>query len=275
MSDELKDKFHHLVADPPPPTAVPSEAVFAKVKTVRRRRAAGVTVVAAAAVAAIAVAGTSLTDTNSHPPVTSTPGAPTTIVTGPPTIIPTTAAPTTRNTTTGTTTTGSTTGKPPKGTTTTGGPTSGSTKGSTGTTGTTTGTTTTGHTSGPPALPPIGTSVTLKPKIDGRSLTMMVTLKGTVLVPRSAEDGKYLPTDSFMNLSTGTNYTFGDGEQSGSDGGSITCVGSKKRHTGQETYNPTFYPHVYEKPGTYTFTYTQSYCGGKGSVTKSIKIVIR
>jgi hypothetical protein len=269
MSDELKDKFRNLVAEPPPPTAVPSEAVFAKVKTVRRRRAAGVTVVAAAAVAAIAVAGTNLTNVNSSPPVTSTPGAPTTIVTGPPTITPatptpTTAAPTNRGTT------GSTTTGLPKGSTTTGNTTTGPPKGSTSTTGSTTGTT-----NRPPALPPIGTSVTLKPKIDGRSLTMMVTLKGTVLVPRSAEDGKYLPTDSFMNLSTGTNYTFGDGEQSGSDGGSITCVGSKKRFTGQETYNPTFYPYVYKKPGTYTFTYTQSYCGGKGSVTKSIKIVIR
>lgn len=262
MSDELKDKFHHLVADPPPPSAVPSEAVFARVKTVRRRRAAGVTVVAAAAVVGIALAGTSLTNLNSSPPVTSTPGAPTTIVTGP----PTTAAPTTVLTTSRQTSAG-----PPKGSTTTGSKTTGNPTGNT-TTGNNPGT---GNSTGVPALPPIGTSVTLKPKINGRSLTMMVTLKGTVLVPRSAEDGKYLPTDSFMNLSTGTNYTFGDGESSGSDGGSITCVGSKKRFTGQETYNPTFYPHVYQKPGTYTFTYTQGYCGGKGSVTRSVKVVIR
>lgn len=106
---------------------------------------------------------------------------------------------------------------------------------------------------------------------------MIVTLKGTVLVPRSLEDGKYMSTDSYMNLSLGTDYSFGDGETSGSDGGTVTCKGSTKRHTGQETYNPTFYPHVYQKAGTYTFKYTQRYCGANGgtTVTKTAKIVIR
>ncbi|MDX6281778.1 MAG: hypothetical protein QOH03_2849 [Kribbellaceae bacterium] len=73
MTDELKERFQQLVADPPPPTAVPSEAVFARVRTVRRRRTAGVAVLAAAAVAVIAVVGGNLTDIHSGPPIANTP----------------------------------------------------------------------------------------------------------------------------------------------------------------------------------------------------------
>jgi len=40
MTDDLKQKFEQLVADPPPPSTVPSQAVFARVRTVRRRRTA-------------------------------------------------------------------------------------------------------------------------------------------------------------------------------------------------------------------------------------------
>jgi hypothetical protein len=121
-------------------------------------------------------------------------------------------------------------------------------------------------------------SIVLTPKVTGRSMMMTVTLKGTVLVPRSTEDGKYLPADtSFMNLSLGTDYTYGDGGQSGSDGGAVTCTGSKKRHTGQETYPLLDGPHTYEKAGTYTFKYTVMYCGAEGRTTlsKTAKIVIR
>ena len=117
--------------------------------------------------------------------------------------------------------------------------------------------------------------MTLKPKISGRSLTMMVTLKGTVLVPRSAEDGKYLPTDSFMNLSTGTNYTFGDGGSSGSDGGSVTCVGSQETVHRAGDVQPDLRTARLHEPRHLHVHLHPGYCGGKGSVTKSVKVVIR
>ena len=73
MTDELKERFQQLVADPPPPTAVPSEAVFARVRTVRRRRTTGVAVLAAAAVAVVAVVAGGLTDIDSSPPISNPP----------------------------------------------------------------------------------------------------------------------------------------------------------------------------------------------------------
>lgn len=253
MTDDLKHKFEQLVADPPPPTGVPSQAVAARVRTVRRRRTAGVVTLAAVAVIAIAVAAGNLTDIDSAPPVTNTPSAPTTIVTGPPTASPTTIPPSP--------VVSHTVG--PTGSTRTGG-----------TTGTTTGATA-GHTQGttktPPARPPLSASVKLKPVINGRTVTMRVTVSGTVLVP--TVEGKDLPADtSFLNLSGGTQYFWGDGEQGGSDGGSMSCDGARTRKTGQETY--TAETHTYTKPGTYTFHYTVRYCSIKDTV-KTIKLVIK
>ncbi|TCO34451.1 hypothetical protein EV652_102517 [Kribbella steppae] len=265
MTDDLKHQFEQLVADPPPPSGVPSEAVFARVRSVRRRRTAGVVTLAAAAVVAVAVAAGNLTDINSSPPVTGTPGAPTTVVTGPPTASPTTPA---SPTTTPDTKTGSTPA-------TTAGPTVGSSpgKGTTTGAGTTTGT---GTTTTPPAQPPIDVDVKLTPSINGRTVTMDVTVSGTVLRPTTSE-GTALPADtSFLNLSGGTNYTWGDGKDpGGSDGGAVTCEYSKKRTTGRETYP--IDSHTYTKPGTYTFHYTVEYCGTDGpfETTKTIKLVIK
>jgi hypothetical protein len=212
MTDELKDKFQQLVADPPPPTGVPSEAVFAKVRTVRRRRTAGVAALAVAAVAAIAIAGSSLTDINSSPPVSNKPGGTATVLTTP----------------------------------------------------------------SSPAPPAIGAEVILEPKVTGRSMTMTVTVKGTVLVPLA--DGKDIPVKGtgFLDFSMGTQYTFGDGQQSGSDGGGVMCTKAKTRTTGQETYTLLEGPHVYAKAGTYTFKYTVYYCGTKAwfPVTRTATIVI-
>jgi hypothetical protein len=255
MTDDLKDKFERLVADPPPPSAVPSEAVFAKVRSVRRRRTAGVVTLVAAAVVAVAVAAGNLTDIGSSPPVSHTPSAPTTIVTGPPTTTPT-ATPTR------TPTTGATSGTSP-GTTT--GTTKTRTPGSTVTTGPRT----------PPAKP-IKADVTLKPVINGRTVTIRVTVSGTVLVPTAA-DGANMPADtSFLNLSAGTNYNFGDGYASGSDGGTVSCSAkSTKRTTGHETYPTVTY--TYPTAGTYTFTYTVRYCGKSGwfPTTKTTQVVVR
>lgn len=225
MTDDLKHKFEQLVADPPPPSAVPSEAVFARVRSVRRRRTAGVVTLAAAAVVAVAVAVGNLTDIKSEPPVTGTSKT----VIGPPTT--TTAGGTTRPTPTTTRTT--------------------------------------------PVKPPLAADIALKPTVRGRTVTMNVTVSGTVLVPTA--DGQNLPADtSFLDLSGGTTYDFGDGYTSGSDGGGVLCAkSSKKRTTGRETYQ--LETHTYTKPGTYTFHYTVEYCGTNGwfNTGKTTQLVIK
>ncbi|RZU18852.1 hypothetical protein EV645_1052 [Kribbella rubisoli] len=212
MTEDLKTQFNQLVADPPPPSTVPSEAVFARVRTVRRRRTAGVITVAAAGVLAIALALGNVTDIGGAPPVTNTPGAPKSVITGPPTVAP----------------------KPP---------------------------------------PPI--TVLLKPSIKGRTVGMTVTVSGRAYVPTAIPEGTLLPEDSFMNLSGGTDYSFGEGDPGGSDGGSIDCT-RKKLKVGSETY---VIPetHVFKKPGTYKFTYTIRYCGTKGwfPTTATTQLVVR
>ncbi|HZX06768.1 hypothetical protein [Kribbella sp.] len=213
MTNELKDRFAQLVADPPPPSAVPSEAVFARVRTVRRRRTAGVMTLAAACVVAIALALGNVTNIGGAPPISNTPGAPKTAITGPPTATP----------------------KP---------------------------------------IPPI--QVALKPSVKGRTAGITVTVSGKAFVPTAVPEGTLLPANtSFMNLSGGTDYYFGDGYQSGSDGGSIDCT-RKKLKAGSETY---VIPetHTFKKPGTYKFTYTIRYCGTKGwfPTTATTQLVIR
>lgn len=264
MTDDLKQQFERLVADPPPPSTVPSESVFARVRSVRRRRTAGALSLAAAAVVAVAVATSNLTDIGSSPPVTNTPSAPVTVVTGPPTSTQSTVAPTTTGTsTTGTTTTqGTTTGTPGPGTTQ-------STEKPTGTT--TTGASTT--TTPPPSKPPLRISVVLKPIVTGRTVVMKVTVSGTAIVPQV--DGKDVPADtSFLNLSGGTQFYWGDGEEGGSDGMTATCGPTRK--TGRETYSPE--PHTYAKPGTYTYRYSVWYCkagGGTFTTTKTVKVTVK
>ncbi|MFI6678352.1 hypothetical protein [Kribbella sp. NPDC050470] len=251
MTDDLKHKFEQLVADPPPPSGVPSETVFARVRSVRRRRTAGVVTLAAAAVVAVTVAAGNLTDINSSPPVANTPSAPATVV----------ATPTIVNT--------------PK-------PFQSKTVGPSGTpkpgSGVTTGAKATGTrtTTTPPAAPPTSVDVKLDPTINGRTVTIDVTVSGTVIRPITSE-GQQLPADtSFLNLSGGTNYTWGDGQlPGGSDGGAVTCENAKKRTTGRETYR--IDTHTYTKPGTYTFRYTVGYCGNDGpfDTSKTIKLVIK
>jgi len=124
----------------------------------------------------------------------------------------------------------------------------------------------------------VGAEVTLSPVVKGRVLTMKVTVAGTVVVPLGGEDRKPLPEDtSFVDLGLGAEYTFGDGsEPGGSDGGAVTCEGATKQKTGTQTYEPAS-PHTYAKPGTYTFTYKISYCGGPAgqlTATKTVQIVV-
>ncbi len=267
MTDDLKQRFERLVADPPPPSAVPSEAVFAKVRSVRRRRTAGVATLAAAAVVAVAVAAGNLTDIDSSPPVTNTPSAPATVVTGPPTTTPTiTPTPTPARIPAGTTTSAQVTGAEhtPKNNT----PPPPATP----------------HT---PVAPPLGVHVSLKPTVQGRTVTMKVTLSGTALVPTDAETGKPLSTSTdFLDLLGGTQYFLGDGSQSGSDAGAVKCQSGAERTTGHETYTlrdgsavvpDTAATHTYAKAGTYDFSYTIRYCSTKGwvPVTKTTTVTVK
>jgi hypothetical protein len=122
--------------------------------------------------------------------------------------------------------------------------------------------------------------VTLTPKLTGRSLTMKVTLKGSLISPLGIDGSgsTELPADTgFLDRSLGTEYVYGDGDQSGSDGGAVTCTGAKKRVASQQTYTLLDGPHVYKQAGTYTFTYTVKYCGTKGralQATKTARIVV-
>ena len=262
MTDDLKHRFDQLVADPPPPSGVPSQAVFARVRSVRRRRTAGVVTLAAAAVAVAAVAAGNLTDIKSAPPVSGTPGTPTTSIVASPTASPSE--------------TPSTTPTPAK--------------------STPSGVTTTGHTpahqtpppssTNTPAAPPLGVHVVLKPVVNGLTLTMRVTVSGTSLIP-TADGGKPLSTDNdFINLLGGTRYFFGDGGESGSDPGAVNCLSGTDPITRQETYTPldgstagTTSPstHTYAKAGTYRFSYTIKYCGNNGwvPVTKTVKVTVK
>lgn len=269
MTDELKDRFNQLVADPPPPTGVPSEVVFTRIRTVRRRRAAGVAVLAAAAaVAVVAVAAVSATGLNSAPPVTGTPGAPHTVVTGPPTTPPTTAPTTTKPTsappvTKPTNTATATTSNPPATI-----PTDSASTPPTPPPSSTT--------NKPPAAKPVKGYVTVEPQIAGRNLTLRITFSGTILVPRGVPDNAYLVTD-YRNYWLGDGYTYGDNHPGGgSDAGSVTCNNSTKRVTG--SYTQTLQNiNTYDKPGTYTIHYETAYCGpnGRVPVTRTATVTVK
>jgi len=125
-----------------------------------------------------------------------------------------------------------------------------------------------------PAQTPLAVDIALKPVVSGRTVTMKVTVSGTVLRP-TTPDGQDLPADtSFLNLSGGTQYTWGDGGQGGSDGGAVTCEASKKQTTNRETYVTE--SHTYTKPSTYPFRYTVRFCGtmGRFATSKTSKLVI-
>jgi hypothetical protein len=263
MTDDLKRQFEQLVADPPPPSEVPSESVFRRVRTVRRRRTAGVATLAAAAVVAVTVAAGNLTDINSAPPVSNTPSAPVTVVTAAPTTTPSH--------------TPSTTTTPPKSPT-----------------GTTTSTNATGavhtpkHNTPPPSsehtpvAPALGLHLTLKPSVKGRVLTLKVTANGTVRVPVGD-----VTSDGFFSVLGSERYSFGDGPESGSDAGAVNCQAARSTLTGQQTktlidWNGQAGPtppsnHTYAKAGTYTVSYTVRYCGTNGwvPVTKSSTVTVK
>ncbi|MFG1911810.1 hypothetical protein [Kribbella sp. NPDC048928] len=270
MTDDLKNKFEQLVADPPPPSTVPSEAVFARVRTARRRRTAGALTLTAAAVVAVAFAVNNVTDIDGRPPVSNTPSVVAPTSTPPPSSTPTTT-PTRTPSAPGTT--GSTsvhvgavhTPNPNTQNTNTNTPPPVSTSSSSNT----------------PAAPRLSLDVSLHPTVKGRVVTVNMTAKGTVRVP--VGDDK---SGSFTSVLGSENYTFGDGQQNGSDAGTVNCVDSHTTKTGQQTralidwMSPAPTPpsnHTYTKAGTYKISYTVRYCGAKGwvPVTATANVTVK
>jgi hypothetical protein len=273
MTDELKHKFQQLVADPPPPTGVPSDAVFTRIRTVRRRRTAAVAVLATAAtVAVVAAAAVSATGLSSAPPVAGTPGAPHTVVTGPPTTLPTGAPPATTPTSTAT----HSTSKPPATVPADSATTVPADPATTIPTDRPTTPPPSTTTNNPPAAKPVNGDVTVDPQITGRNLTLRITFKGTILVPRGVPDNAYI-VGNYRDNWLGDNYTYGDNHTgSGSDAGGVTCNNSTKRVTG--SYTQTLQNiNTYEKPGTYTIHFETAYCGPNGAVrlTRTATVTVK
>ncbi len=257
MPDELKHQLRQLVADPPPPRGVPSEVVYQRIRTVRRRRTAGAAAAAVAAVAAVAVAAGTLAGPNAAPPVTQTPSGPKTVVTQPPTISPSTS-PMSSSPKTSISASARTqppvepTDTPPTDPVSPSEPTS-------------------------PAVKPVGVTVRLDPTINGLTVTMRFSESGSMLAPIIERTGQSSRADSWRNYAYMTAYTWGDGTPgAGANAGLVTCEGAHKRVSGEGT-GTAREPHTYAKPGTYTFTYRFSYCGPDGvrTTTATTKLTVR
>jgi hypothetical protein len=265
MTDELKAKFQALVQDAPEPDGLPSDAVFARIKTVRRRRTTGLVAgLATTAVATIALAAGNLTGIDSAPPVTHTPNGPTPIITGPPTATPT-HTPTKPSIGASASTLepgGQESDTPPR-----------------------------SNTSTPPSNPdkptsPTTTGIAAPPgpyrlsfrfenveesDTDPTSrllVTVIVVASGSVLEPVFA-DGQAFSSVKFHDHLLYSEYWWGDGKHVVNDWyGSAVCPRhdqpkSMKKVTGSGNEVIT---HRYAKPGTYKVTYKVTYCTPTGPV---------
>jgi hypothetical protein len=249
MTDELKDKLQQLVADPPPPTGVPSEAVFSRVRTVRRRRAGGAAILATAAVVAVTIAAGNLTNLNSAPPVTSTPG-PTPIVTGPPTTTPTSpAAP--RSSIAGSINTLPPAGNTPPPTD----PSAPTDKPSS-------------PSSSAPAAPPgpYKLDFSFATSTDGLTGRINIVATGDVLLPEF-EGGGLFESSKFHDHLLYSEYWWGDGTHVQEDKyGGMSCpskTSSMKKVSGQGVRPMS---HKFAKAGEYQFAYRVTYCTPSGPV---------
>lgn len=252
MTDELKRKLRQLVADPPPPSGVPSEVLYERIRTVRRRRAAGTAAATAvAAVAVVAVAAGTLGGPKSAPPVTNTPHGPETIVTSP-TIKPSETPPTSKSSSTGETATtpptvdGSST--PPAD------PSSPTTKLSSPRTSSPTG--------------PFELRFGFTPVTNGLTASMKIAAEGTVLRPL-LEEGGTLDSAYFHDNLVYVEYWWGDNTHVVEDRwGGIGCYqyqgAPQKQVSGKATRQVG--PHTYARPGEYRFTYRVTYCTPSGPV---------
>ncbi|MGC4940516.1 hypothetical protein [Kribbella sp. DT2] len=269
MTDELKAKFQALVEDAPEPTGLPSDAVFARIKTVRRRRTTGLVAgLATAAVATIALAAGNLTGIDSAPPVTETPNGPT----------PSAAAPTTTPTTTP---------KAPKppigGSVNTLSPEGGKTNESESSDTPPPEQPSSPKTEEPKAPPPVKVNLVLSNvTVNGLKASVQFRWTGSLLTPMKASEGtpidagSGLPENSFnFDYDYGDNHWNPDEGPTGKNGFGLTCDGANKRVSG--SWSGRTQTHTYEKPGTYLFSYGITYCGPTGEIPikKTIKITIK
>ena len=216
MPDELKHQLRQLVADPPPPRGVPSEIVYQRIRTVRRRRAAGAAAAAVGAVAVVALAAGTLAGPNSAPPVTHSPSGPETVVTQPPTISPSTSPMSSPKTSVS----ASARTLPPVEATDTPPPTDPVSPSE--------------PTS--PAVKPVGVTVRLDPTINGLTVTMRFRQSGSMLAPIIERTGQSSRADSWQNYAYMTGYTWGDGSPgAGANAGLVTCEGAHERVSGAGT----------------------------------------
>ncbi|MFF1821000.1 hypothetical protein ACFVWG_27095 [Kribbella sp. NPDC058245] len=131
---------------------------------------------------------------------------------------------------------------------------------------------------GPPTTPsqsatpsPYSVKITLKPVVNGRTVSMTISGSGTVLLP-IAEGGE-LPGQNLMALGQGSAYTWGDGSDlfsSFSDG--AECAKAKTPFHGTGSIPPD--THTYPAAGTYTYTYRARFCGVKPDATASVQVTI-
>jgi hypothetical protein len=257
MTDELKSKFEALVADAPPPSGVPSEGVFERVRTVKRRRTAGAGILATAALVAAAIAVGNFANLNSAPaPVTNSPG-PTPIVTGPPTITP--SSPTSKSSIGGSVNTlppvsGSDTPPPNN-------PSSPTTK--------------------PSLAPPPGPyklDFSFATSTEGLIGEINVTATGDVLAP-VYEEGGTVTSSKFHDNLLYSEYWWGDGTHVKDDFyGGVFCPQPDQPKTMKKVSGQGFRPmtHKYAKSGEYQFAYRVTYCTPSGPVqfTRAWNIIV-
>jgi hypothetical protein len=257
VTDELKTRLQDLVADQPAPTVVPSEAVFTRVRTIRRRRAIGAAALATTAVTAAAVALGNLTGYDSAPPITTTPSNPATTITTPPPATPPTVEP--RSTATLSDPTGASVQKPPP----VGKPED--------TAPPEVSTTPTGTPSGTPSTPPAKFPKTelymwFFPKVEGMTASMTIDLRGTVLAPTLEEGGEIHSANLHDNV-FGEEWWWGDNTHfAANDDAGVSCMGAQRPVTGPATRGAVPQTHTYAKPGNYLFGYRFTYCSATGPV---------
>lgn len=247
MTDELKNKFEQLVADAPPPTGVPSEGVFERVRTVKRRRTATAGILATAVVVGAAIVAGNLASLNSSPaPVTNTPG-PTPIVTGPPTIRPTSKE----------SISGSVNTLPPVSESDTpppSGPSSPTTEASS------------------PALAappgPYKLAFSFATSTDGLTGRINIVATGDVLAPVFEEGGNVTSAKFHDNLLY-SEYWWGDGTHVEEDKyGGMFCPQPDQPKTMKKVSGQGVRPmvHKFAKAGSYQFAYRVTYCTPSGPV---------
>lgn len=272
MTDELKAKFQALVEDAPEPAGLPSDAVFARIKTVRRRRTTGLVAgLATAAVATIALAAGNLTGVDSAPPVTQTPDGP-----KPSAVVPT-ATPTT---------------KPTKPSISVSLNTLAPGDGETGKTNTppTSNPSSPDKPSSPPptgAVAPPGPyrlsmrfeTVNHPDPANSLDIDMIVVATGSVLRP-TFEEGGILNSSKFQDNLLYSKFWWGDGTHVEDDWfGGVFCAGPEQVEDMKKTSGSgsRILPHKYAKPGTYKFTYQATYCTPSGPVdiSRSTNITVK